>query len=87
MIGSQSTAKTVFLLGSMVGRLIVGAAMMYLFPAIADGLVGSDVTHLWMTNLTRSGYNPALGWIGGGVALALTAASNWVWYQNFEGKR
>ncbi|HZG37712.1 MAG TPA: hypothetical protein VEZ50_03440 [Nodosilinea sp.] len=71
----------------MVGWLIVGAACMYLFPAIADGLVSSDLTHLWMTNLTRGGYNPTLGWVGGGVALGLTAAGNWAWYQYFEGKR
>ena len=38
-MGSQSMAKTWFLLASMVGWLIVGAALMYLFPAIADGLV------------------------------------------------
>nr|WP_026072271.1 hypothetical protein [Nodosilinea nodulosa] len=86
-MGSQSTAKTMFLLASMVGWLIVGAAMMYLFPAIADRVVGNDLTHLWMTNLARSGYNPILGWVGGGVALAITVAGNWVWYQNFEGKR
>ncbi|MEP0909278.1 hypothetical protein NC969_27520 [Leptolyngbya subtilissima ST-M1] len=86
MIGTQSTAKTVFLLVSMVGWLLVGAALMYLFPAIADGLVGSDLTHLWMTNLARSGYNPTLGWVGGGTTLALTITGNWVWYQYFEGK-
>ncbi len=80
MIGKQSTAKTVFLLGSMVGWLIVGAALMYLFPAIADRLLASDLTHLWMTNLTRSGYNPTLGWLGGGMALGLTAAANGLWY-------
>jgi hypothetical protein len=87
MIGTQSTAKTVFLLASMVGWLIVGAALMYLFPAIADGLVGSDLTHLWMTNLARSGYTPTLGWVGGGLALAITVAGNWVWYRYFEGKQ
>ncbi|MBE9137046.1 hypothetical protein IQ254_07500 [Nodosilinea sp. LEGE 07088] len=86
-MGSQSTAKTLFLLGSMVGWLIVGAAIMYLFPAIADGLVGNDLTHLWMINLARSGYTPSLGWMGGGIALALTVAGNWVWYQHFEGKQ
>ncbi len=86
MIGTQSTAKTVFLLASMVGWLLVGAALMYLFPAIADALVGSDLTHLWMANLSRSGYNPALGWIGGGVVLAITTAGNWAWYQYFDGK-
>ncbi|MBE9157801.1 hypothetical protein IQ265_13350 [Nodosilinea sp. LEGE 06152] len=83
-MGSQSTAKTVFLLASMVGWLIVGAALMYLFPAVADALVGSDLTHLWMTNLSRSGYNPTLGCVGGGIALAVTAAGNWIWYQKFD---
>ncbi|MEP0928465.1 MULTISPECIES: hypothetical protein [Cyanophyceae] len=87
MIGTQSTAKTVFLLVSMVGWLLVGAALMYLFPAIADGLMGSDLTHLWMTNLARSGYNPILGWVGGSIVLAVTVTGNWVWYQYFEGKR
>lgn len=86
MIGQQSTAKTVFLLVSMVGWLIVGAAMMYLFPALADALLGNDRTHLWMTTLSRGGYDPSLGWVGGGVALGLTLAGNWVWYQYFEGK-
>lgn len=86
MIGTQSTAKTIFILVSMAGWLIVGAAAMYLFPAIADGLVGSDRTHLWMTNLTRGGYNPALGWLSGGIALGLTTTGTWVWYQYFEDK-
>ncbi|MEY3299125.1 MAG: hypothetical protein RLZZ597_2385 [Cyanobacteriota bacterium] len=86
MIGQQSTAKTIFLLVSMAGWLIVGAAMMYLFPAIADALFGNDRTHLWMTNLSRGGYNPNLGWIGGGVALGLNLAGNWAWYQYFDGK-
>ncbi|PSR16656.1 hypothetical protein C8255_16695 [filamentous cyanobacterium CCP3] len=86
MIGSQSSAKTLFLLASMVGWLTVGAALMYLFPAVADALVGSELTHLWMTNLSRSGYNPALGWVGGGIALLLTGVGNWVWYQYFDGK-
>jgi hypothetical protein len=85
-MGTQSTAKTIFLLVSMVGWLLVGAALMYLFPAIADGLVASDLTHLWLTNLTRSGYNPALGWIGGGIVFTLTVIGNVIWYQRFEGK-
>jgi hypothetical protein len=81
MIGQQSTTKTVFLLASMVGWLIVGAALMYLFPAIADGLVGSDLTHQWMSTLARSGYNPTLGWAGGSLALVVTVAGNWLWYR------
>ncbi|MBW4695812.1 MAG: hypothetical protein KME27_29025 [Lyngbya sp. HA4199-MV5] len=85
-MSSQSTTKTIFLLASMVGWLIVGAALMYLFPLLADRLVASDLTHLWMQNLSRSGYNPLLAWVGG-IALALTALGQIVWYQKFEGKR
>jgi hypothetical protein len=85
-MGSQSTAKTIFLLISMVGWLIVGAALMYLFPVIADRLVSSDQTHQWMITLSRGSYNPMLGWVGGGIALGLTVLLNIVWYQRFEGK-
>lgn len=85
-MGTQSTAKTIFLLISMVGWLIVGAALMYLFPWAADLLVSSDLTHLWMKNLSHGGYNPALAWVGGGFALVLTVLGNIVWYQRFDGK-
>jgi len=85
-MGSQSTAKTIFLLASMVGWLIVGAALMYLFPLIADLLVSSDRTHLWMQTLSRSGYNPMLAWVGGGITLAIIVLANIIWYQRFEGK-
>ena len=85
-MGSQSTAKTIFLLASMVGWLIVGAALMYLSPLIADKLVSSDLTHLWMENLSRSGYNPMLGFVGGGITLVVTVLANIIWYQRFQGK-
>jgi hypothetical protein len=85
-MGSQSTTKTIFLLASMVGWLIVGAALMYLFPFFADLIVSSDRTHLWMENLGGSGYNPMLAWIGGGVALVVTVLANLIWHQRFEGK-
>lgn len=85
-MGSQSPAKTVFLLCSMVGWLIVGAALMYLFPLIADALVASELTHLWLTNLSRGGYNPMLAWVGGGVALTITVLGNVIWYRQFEGR-
>lgn len=85
-MGSQSTAKTIFLLASMVGWLAVGAALMYLFPLVADWLVSSEVTHTWMQSLGRSGYNPALAWGGGGIALVLTVVGNIIWYQRFDGK-
>ncbi len=85
-MGSQSTAKTVFLLASMVGWLIVGAALMYLFPLLADWLVASERTHIWMQTLGRSGYDPLLAWVGGGLALVVTVLANIVWYQRFDGK-
>ncbi|AFZ11637.1 hypothetical protein Cri9333_0705 [Crinalium epipsammum PCC 9333] len=85
-MGSQSTAKTIFILTSMVGWLIVGATLMYLFPLIADQLVSSELTHQWMKTLSRSGYYPMLALVGGGIVLVVTALANIIWYQRFEGK-
>lgn len=85
-MGSQSTAKTIFLLISMVGWLIVGAALMYLFPFIADRLIASAQTHQWMATLSRGNYDPNLAWLGGGIALGLNIVGNLVWYSRFEGK-
>lgn len=85
-MGSQSTAKTIFLLASMVGWLLVGGALMYLFPWIADRLMSSDLTHTWLETLGRSGYNPMLAWVGGGIALIVTVLSTIIWHQRFEGK-
>jgi hypothetical protein len=86
-MGSQSTAKTIFLLASMVGWLIVGATLIYLFPLVADLLVASDITHTWMKTLGRGGYNPGLIGIGGGIILIVTVLGNIIWYQRFDGKR
>jgi hypothetical protein len=85
-MGTQTTAKTIFILVSMVGWLMVGAALMYLCPAILDLTLASDKTHLWMTNLSRGGYNPTLALVGGSIVLGLTVAANLIWYQKFEGK-
>ena len=70
----------------MGGWLIVGAALMYLFPFIADRLISSERTHLWMETLSRSGYNPMLGWAGGGITLIAVLLGHLVWQQRFEGK-
>ena len=86
-MGTQSTAKTLFLLVSMVGWLLVGAALMYLCPVLLDWFWPSDRTHLWLNNLSKGGYNPQLAWVGGGVALVLTVTGNLVWYQWFEGNQ
>lgn len=76
----QSTAKTVFLLASMVGWLIVGASLIYLVPATLDTLRPSALTATWMETLGRSGYNPKLAVIGGGLSLLLTVVGNALWY-------
>ena len=68
----------------MVGWLIVGASLMYLFPAIADRLLGNDLTHAWMVNLSRGSYEPMLGIVAGGSALAFSTILTVVWYQQFE---
>jgi len=86
IMGTQTTAKTLFLLASMVGWLIVGASLMYLFPVVADRLVSSDLTHTWMKNLSRGGYDPMLAVVGGGVTFLATVAGNVIWYRQFDGK-
>jgi len=85
-MGSQSTVKTIYLLAAMVGWLIVGAALMYLFPWLADRLVASERTHQWMITLGRSGYNPMLASVGGGLTLAITVTAHIIWHQRFEGR-
>jgi hypothetical protein len=85
-MGTQSTAKTIFLLTSMVGWLILGAALIYLFPIVFDILIRSERTALWLKTLSRSGYNPMLGLKVGGIVLMIEVAANWIWYGRFEGK-
>lgn len=85
-MGQQSVAKTIFLLASMGGWLIVGAALMYLFPWVADALVSSELTHRWMITLTRGGYTPLLGVLAGGIALTVTTVGNVIWYRRFDGR-
>ena len=85
-MGTQTTAKTIFILVSMVGWLLVGAAIMYLCPAVLDLVLASDKTHLWIENLSRGGYNPTPVLIFGLAILLLTVVGNLVWYRKFEGK-
>ena len=80
----QSTAKTVFLLASAAGWLIVGASLIYLVPAGMNQFRPSDLTHTWMETLGRSGYDPMLAIVGGGIAFVLTVLGNAVWYRSFE---
>jgi hypothetical protein len=85
-MGSQSTAKTVFLLVTMVGWLLVGAALMYLSPAILHWVQPSDRSQLWLDNLSRGGYHPDLALAGGGLVLLLTTLGTGIWYRYFEGQ-
>ncbi|MEO1636962.1 MAG: hypothetical protein AAFS04_17985 [Cyanobacteria bacterium J06631_9] len=77
----QSTAKTLFLLGSMACWLIVGASLIYLVPAAMDTFRPSDTTGVWMATLSRGGYSPQLAIRGGSVAFVLAVVSNVLWYQ------
>ena len=85
-MSTQTKGKTIFLLASMVGWLIVGASLIYLVPFMVNKLAPSDLNTVWMETLGRSGYNPMLAIIGGGIAFAITVAGNFIWYQRFEGK-
>ena len=82
----QSTAKTVFLLASAVGWLIVGASLIYLVPVAMNTFRPSDVTNVWMDTLARGGYKPQLALYGGGIALVLTVLVNALWYQSLADK-
>ncbi len=82
----QSTAKTIFLLSSAVGWLIVGASLIYLVPAAINAFRPSPTSGVWMETLGRSGYNPQMAIAAGGLALVLTVAGNALWYQKFEGR-
>lgn len=81
---SQSTRKNIFLIASMVGWLIVGAVLIYLFPVVANFVSHSDTTQLWLETLARGSYNPTLASIVGGVTLMMTVLANVVWYQWFD---
>lgn len=85
-MSTQTKGKTIFLLTSMVGWLLSGGALIYLTPFLANQVSPSVTTNLWMENLTRGGYNPALAIVGGGSLLVITVAGNAIWYRYFEDK-
>jgi hypothetical protein len=70
----------------MVGWAMLGAALIYLFPAIANHFIDSDLTHTWIATLSRSNYRPEIALGVGGILLVLEIAANWVWYRQFDGK-
>lgn len=85
-MGNPLMTKNFFLIASMVGWLIVGAALMYLFPAIADLIVSSELTHTWMKTLSQSDYNPALALIIGILVLGATVTCNILWLRRSTSK-
>ena len=85
-MGTQSTAKTIFLLLSVVGWLGVGATLIYLSPWMMNLATHSETTTIWLETLGRSGYSPTWGLQTGALDLTLTVILNVVWYSKFEGK-
>ncbi|MEO0825774.1 MAG: hypothetical protein AAFY67_08930 [Cyanobacteria bacterium J06642_9] len=70
----------------MVGWLIVGAVLIYLFPVIANFVSHSETTQLWMKTLSRGSYDPMLAGVVGAITLIITVLANIVWYQWFDDK-
>jgi uncharacterized membrane protein YGL010W len=61
--------KNIFLIVSMIPWLLVGGALIYLSPQIANAMTHSSMTATWLVTLNRSGYYPNLA-IGVGLAMA-----------------
>lgn len=85
-MGTQSTAKTIFLLTSMLGWLAIGGALIYLGPELYYLFSHSDRATLWLSNLMAGGYNPRLGTIICAVLLPIEILGNWFWYTQIEKK-
>ena len=86
MIGSQSNAKSAFLLISMAGWLIIGGALIYAGPLFFDLLVHSETSTLWLTNLNQGGYEPVAALRVAGIILIVEIFAYWWWYSKVEGK-
>lgn len=84
MIGTQSNAKTVFLLVSMVGWLIIGGALIYAGPWFYHLWAHSETSTLWITNLNEGGYEPVAALRVAGVLLIIETAAYWLWYSKFD---
>ncbi|MCM1983992.1 hypothetical protein [Lyngbya confervoides] len=83
-MGSQSTAKTLFLLVSMVGWLAIGGGLIYGCPWLYHLMVHSERTTLWMQNLQAGGYHPEPGLMAGAILLPLEMVGNWWWSTQVE---
>ena len=65
---SRPPATSVRLLVSLVPWALVGGALIYLSPEIANLILRSDLTATWMQTLSRSGYYPKEAAIVGGIS-------------------
>jgi hypothetical protein len=83
-MGSQSTAKTIFLLVSMLGWLIIGGALIYAGPMFYHLWAHSETSTLWITNLNQGGYEPFAALRVAGILLVLEIISYWLWYSRFN---
>lgn len=79
----QVDGKSIYLVASLVGWMLVGGALIYLAPVLANRLFHSDTTEIWMETLTRGGYNPMLSIVGGGIALVATVTGHIIWSPKF----
>jgi hypothetical protein len=65
----MNPSKSIFLIVSMLPWLLVGGALIYLSPQMADAITHSEMTATWLKTLNRSGYYPNFAI---GVAIAMT---------------
>ncbi len=66
----MKTSKTIFLVSAMIPWALVGGALIYLSPKMADNILHSPTTATWLVTLGRSGYNPTLATqVGAAMAL------------------
>lgn len=79
----QIDGKSIYLVASLVGWMLVGGALIYLAPVLANRLFHSDTTEIWMETLTRGGYNPMLSIVGGSIALVATVTGHIIWSPKF----
>lgn len=81
---TASPGKNLFIICSMLGWLIVGASLIYLFPFVTHLVLPSDRTALWMDTLGRSGYNPMLAIAGGGITFVVIVSATLIWNERVE---
>ena len=65
---SRPPATSARLLISLVPWTLVGGALIYLSPEIANLILHSDLTATWMKTLSRSGYYSKEAAIVGGIS-------------------